>query len=77
MTKIYRVWRIVGETNGDPKYDGFTELEASSPEEAVKVIEDEDWKTRTDSDAIVMKYAVDQIADLSGDGAVVKNCGEF
>lgn len=77
MKKFYRVWRVAGEyQDGSPKYNGFTELAASSPEEAMRMVGNEDWEDGISYDAI-MGYEVDQIADLNGDAAVVESYGEF
>lgn len=76
--KFYRVWNIVGSNRGgSPKYNGFTEVAATSPREAVMVAENAEREHKTSSDAIIVSFEVDRISDLSGDGSVIENCGEF
>lgn len=78
MKKYYRVWSIIGkDCDGFPKYNGFTEFEASSPKEAARIARKEEWEHRTSSDAVIIGFEVDRISDMSGDGAVIENCGEF
>ena len=71
--KFYRVWNIIEKKqDGSLKYNGVTEIEATSPREDVRVVEN------TESfDAAIIGFVVDRISDLSGDGAVIENCGEF
>ena len=76
--KFYRVWNVIGKDwDGAPKYNGFTEIAASSPEKAVKIVEKEESGHRESPDAIIVGFEVDRIEDLSGDGAVIERCGEF
>lgn len=74
--KFYRVWNIVGKNqDGSLKYNGFTEIAATSPRKAVIVAENTEHETSFD--AVIIGFMVDRISDLSGDGAVIENCGEF
>lgn len=76
--KFYRVWNIVEKNqDGSSKYNGFTEVAATSPYKAVMVVENTKRKHGTCSDAIIIGYEVDLISDLSGDGAVIESYGEF
>ena len=76
--KFYRVWNVVEKNqDGSSKYNGFTEITATSPRKAVMAVENAERKHGTCSDAIVIGYEVDRISDLSGDGDVIENCGEF
>lgn len=76
--KFYRVWNVVEKNqDGSLKYNGFTEIAATSPRKAVIAVENAERKHGTRSDATIIGYEVDRISDLSGDGAVIENCGEF
>lgn len=76
--KFYRVWNVIGkDRDGSPKYNGFIKLTASSPKEAVKIAEKEEWEHRESSDAIIVGFEVERIGDLSGDTDVIEYCGEF
>lgn len=76
--KFYRVWNIVKKNqDGSSKYNGFTEIAATSPRKAVIIAENAEREHKTSSDAIIVGFEVDRISDLSGDGAVIENCGEF
>ena len=78
--KFYRVWNVVEKNqDGSSKYNGFTEIAATSPTKAVMVVEnaEQEQEHGTRSDAIIIGYEVDRISDLSGDGAVIERCGEF
>lgn len=67
--KYFRVWRVCNE-----KYNGFDEVKAESPKNAVSLVCSRDYE---DGDTTDYKYEVDRISDLSGDGAVIEYCGEF
>lgn len=76
--KFYRVWNIVEKNqDGSSKYNGFTEIAATSPRKAVMVVENAERKHGTCSDAIIIGFEVDRISDLSGDGAVIESYGEL
>ena len=76
--KFYRVWNIVEKNeDGSAKYNGFTEIAATSPIKAVMVVENAGRKHETRPDAIVIGYEVDRISDMSGDGAVIESYGEL
>ena len=76
--KFYRVWNVVEKNqDGSSKYNGFTEIAATSPGKAVMVVENATRKHVAHCDAIVIGYEVDRISDLSGDGAVIESYGEF
>lgn len=73
--KFYRVWNIVEKRqDGSSKYGGFTEVEAQSPEDAVRITSDENWEIGV---PYIEGFEVERIEDLSGDGAVIEYCGEF
>lgn len=57
--EFYRVWNVIGKgRDGSPKYNGFIELAALSPKEAVKIAEKEEWKHRESPDAIIVDFEV-------------------
>lgn len=75
--KFYRVWNVVGKNqDGSSKYDGFTEIEAQSPEDAVRIAGDENRESGVPYDYIE-GFEAERIEDLSGDGAIIEYCGEF
>lgn len=51
---LFRVWRKT--VNG--KYNGFEEIEATTPQEAIKVVQDFDWET---GDVTMYSYEVDSL----------------
>lgn len=67
--KYYRIWRIQC-----GNYNGFDEVEAESPKDAVSLVCSRDYE---DGDTTDYTYEVSRISDLSGDGDVIKYCGEF
>ena len=67
--KMYRVWR----KNMSHKYNGFEEVTANTPQEAIKEVAEFDYQT---GDMTTYTYEVDRISDLSGDGGVIERCGE-
>ena len=76
--KFYRVWNVVEKNqDGSSKYNGFTEIAATSPRKAIMIVENAEREHGTCSDAIVIGYEVDRISDLSGDGAVIESYGEL
>ena len=76
--KFYRVWNVVEKNqDGSSKYNGFTEIAATSPRKAIMFVENAEREHGTCSDAIVIGYEVDRISDLSGDGAVIESYGEL
>ena len=72
--KFYRIWNIIEKNqDGSSKYNGFAEVEAQSPEDAVRIAGDENWEIGVPIEG----FEVERIKDLSGDGAVIEYCGEF